>query len=118
MLPTHHNTLAALLDAEIPDPSDFSDPALRKLDTALRCTICSEWFDAPVTLPCGHGFCSLVSKPAYFYIGDAANFGSKCARKHIDDKGECPGCRHPVNDGGIKADATMEEAVSAWTEAR
>lgn len=52
------------LTAEVSDPSDFPEtskaPGLRTLDTSLRCTICKESFDAPVTLPCGHCFCSMV----------------------------------------------------------
>lgn len=47
---------------EITDPSDFSLETLKKLDSTFRCTICKEFFEAPVSLTqCGHTFCSLVS---------------------------------------------------------
>ena len=53
------------LSSDVPDPTDFSTsaPGLRSLDASLRCTICGDLFDAPVTLPCGHCFCSAVSVP-------------------------------------------------------
>lgn len=50
--------------ASVPDPTDFppSDvaPGLRELDEALRCAICGDLFEAPLTVTCGHCFCSLV----------------------------------------------------------
>ena len=52
------------LDLAVSDPTDFPDntraPGLRTLDSAFRCAICSEIFDAPMMLRCGHSFCSLV----------------------------------------------------------
>jgi len=55
----------ALLSLDITDPTDFPPPSiapgLRQIDSALRCKICKELIEAPVTLPCGHCFCSLVS---------------------------------------------------------
>ena len=54
-----------LLDsADVQDPTDFppssTAPGLRALDSALRCNICQELYEAPVVLTCGHCFCSLV----------------------------------------------------------
>lgn len=50
-----------ILTANIADPTDFADTNLQSLDRSLRCNICGDLFDAPVTLQCGHAFCSLVS---------------------------------------------------------
>jgi hypothetical protein len=42
------------------DPSEWPAklPHLRDLDSAMRCSICSEVFSAPKMLPCGHA-CAL-----------------------------------------------------------
>jgi hypothetical protein len=69
------DSLLDLLTADIPDPTDFHSPSLRQLDAALRCTICSEWFDAPVTLACSHCFCSLVSCQLLVYYSYARSGG-------------------------------------------
>ena len=49
---------------DVQDPTDFppasTAPGLRALDSALRCNICQELYEAPVVLTCGHCFCSLV----------------------------------------------------------
>jgi E3 ubiquitin-protein ligase RAD18 len=56
---------ANFLNESVPDPTDFPPqtiaPGLRKLDATFRCSICGDTYDAPVTLPCGHCFCSGVS---------------------------------------------------------
>lgn len=54
------NSVQALLAQDIPDPTDFAAADLRQLDASFRCTICAEFFDAPISLACGHCFCSLV----------------------------------------------------------
>lgn len=62
---THTHTLSMnFLDADVPDPTDFPPqaeaPGLRTLDGSFRCDICGELYDAPVTIICGHCFCSVV----------------------------------------------------------
>ncbi|KIK63525.1 hypothetical protein GYMLUDRAFT_40568 [Collybiopsis luxurians FD-317 M1] len=93
------------LMSDVQDPSDFpahsQAPGLRLLDTALRCTICTELFDGPVTLKCGHCFCSI------------------CIRESLVRKQECPACREEdVNEGHLRRNTVMEEAVLAWKESR
>lgn len=90
---------------DIADPVDFPEntkaPGLRALDSALRCPICGELFDGPVTLVCGHCFCSL------------------CIRQTLSQKQACPTCRKPdVNEGHLRVNTSMEEAVSAWKDGR
>ncbi|KAF8842496.1 hypothetical protein BDN67DRAFT_989054 [Paxillus ammoniavirescens] len=94
------NNLQALLSADIPDPTDFPTTDLRQLDANLRCTICSEFYDAPITLACGHCFCSL------------------CIREHIIKEPECPSCRKATAEAHFRLNPALEEAVSAWKIAR
>ncbi|KAH9842555.1 uncharacterized protein C8Q71DRAFT_733395 [Rhodofomes roseus] len=93
-----------LLAADVPDPTDFppSDiaPGLRLLDEALRCSVCHELYDAPVTLNCGHCFCSL------------------CVRNCLKDKEECPSCRKQASDTQLRKNVALESAVKAWAAAR
>lgn len=94
------NNVQVLLSTNIPDPSDFSMPDLRQLDASLRCTICGELYDAPISLACGHCFCSL------------------CIREHIVKESECPRCRKSTSEGQFRTNPVLEEAVSAWKTAR
>lgn len=73
---------------------------LRQLDASLRCTICGELYDAPITLACGHCFCSL------------------CIREHIVKESECPSCRKSTSEGQFRTNPVLEAAVSAWKTAR
>ncbi|KAF9228739.1 hypothetical protein BS17DRAFT_690320 [Gyrodon lividus] len=94
------NNVQELLSASIPDPTDFPSTDLRQLDANLRCSICSEFYDAPITLACGHCFCSL------------------CIREHIMKEPECPSCRKPTAEAHFRLNPALEEAVSAWKTAR
>ncbi|KAK0185881.1 hypothetical protein F5146DRAFT_936616 [Armillaria mellea] len=93
------------LAATVSDSTDFPDiataPGLRTLDSALRCPICCELFSGPVTLRCGHCFCSL------------------CIRGSLAQKQECPSCRKgEENEGHLRVNPVVEEAVEAWSKAR
>ncbi|KAI0806934.1 hypothetical protein C8Q74DRAFT_1342039 [Fomes fomentarius] len=96
--------LDRLLAADIPDPTDFPDnnaaPGLRSFDEAVRCTICRDFYDAPVTLTCGHCFCSA------------------CIRSALPEHQNCPTCRKPASEVHIRKDVAMETAVQAWKSAR
>ncbi|KIJ69652.1 hypothetical protein HYDPIDRAFT_79970 [Hydnomerulius pinastri MD-312] len=94
------NNVQALLSADISDPTDFPARDLCQLDTSLRCTICTEFYDAPVILACGHCFCSL------------------CIREHIVKEPECPSCRKSTAETQFRLNPTLEEAVTAWKGAR
>ncbi|KAF5330398.1 hypothetical protein D9619_005602 [Psilocybe cf. subviscida] len=92
------------LTADVPDPTDFppqpSAPGLRTLDGSFRCNICGELFDAPVTISCGHCFCSA------------------CIRSALSTKQECPSCRKSAGEAHIRPNPALESVISAWKEAR
>ncbi|KAF8274245.1 hypothetical protein EI94DRAFT_845129 [Lactarius quietus] len=93
-----------LCDTDIQDPTDFppssTAPGLRALDNALRCKICQELYEAPVVLTCGHCFCSL------------------CARNQLSEKPACPTCWKEAAISSFRVNPAMEEAVTAWKDAR
>ncbi|OBZ75140.1 Postreplication repair E3 ubiquitin-protein ligase rad18 [Grifola frondosa] len=93
-----------LASSEITDPTDFPlpsvAPGLRQLDDALRCSICREFYEAPVTLNCGHCFCSF------------------CIRSALPEKPECPTCRKNTSEVHLRKNPAMESAVKAWGLAR
>ncbi|KAG8217245.1 hypothetical protein J3R82DRAFT_5334 [Butyriboletus roseoflavus] len=94
------NNVQVLLAQDIPDPTDFAATDLRQLDGSFRCTICGEFFDAPISLACGHCFCSL------------------CIREHIVREPECPSCRKSATEAHFRVNPALEEVVSAWKTAR
>ncbi|KAI0350227.1 hypothetical protein OH77DRAFT_1413481 [Trametes cingulata] len=99
------SSLDKLLAApDITDSTDFPDPAaapgLRVLDDALRCDICRDFYDAPVSLNCGHSFCSV------------------CIRSALPVSATCPSCRKPASEVHLRKNVAVEDAVQAWREAR
>ncbi|KAI9456678.1 hypothetical protein BJY52DRAFT_544693 [Lactarius psammicola] len=93
-----------LCNTDVQDPTDFppssTAPGLRALDNALRCKICQELYEAPVVLTCGHCFCSL------------------CARNQLSEKPACPTCWKEAAISSFRVNPAMEEAVTAWKDAR
>ena len=45
-------------------------------------------------------------------------FVKQCIRNYINEKSECPSCRKTANEGHLRVNPVMEEAVSAWKLAR
>ncbi|EJT47043.1 hypothetical protein A1Q1_04286 [Trichosporon asahii var. asahii CBS 2479] len=84
-----------LLQADVePKPFPESQPQLRRLDKALLCPICKELFDHPVSIGCGHSFCS------------------KCIRGFFASttkKTACPTCSDPQTEGSIRRNRVLEE---------
>ncbi|TBU60615.1 hypothetical protein BD310DRAFT_1037657 [Dichomitus squalens] len=96
--------LDRLLAQDISDSTDFPDdtttPGLRAFDDALRCSICRDFYDAPVSLNCGHTFCSA------------------CIRSALPEQPQCPTCRKPATEVHLRKNVAMESAVQAWQAAR
>lgn len=55
--------LLALADEPPPFPAAY--PQLRRLDKAVVCQICKEPFVGPVSIACGHSFCSQVGETGW-----------------------------------------------------
>ncbi|PIL30564.1 transcription factor [Ganoderma sinense ZZ0214-1] len=93
-----------LLAQGITDSTDFPDdattPGLRSFDDALRCGICRDFYDAPVSLACGHCFCSA------------------CIRSALPEKAQCPTCRKEASESQLRRVVAVESAVHAWKAAR
>lgn len=53
------NALLAATDELPPFPASY--PQLSRVDRAVLCPICKELFKGPVSIACGHSFCSAVS---------------------------------------------------------
>jgi hypothetical protein len=107
--PLHPHTSTSLwpsMDLHLADdPSDFTSPLLSALDSSLRCSICREFFTAPVSLPCAHSFCST------------------CIRSSLDaaerDNKKCPSCgKSGVNERDLRMNTSLEEAVDRYREGR
>jgi hypothetical protein len=93
-----------------------------KFNEELSCTICNEVFIAvslylafncivsstrlfhfqPMTLPCGHVFCS-------FCLGQ---WKKKCFSGHYD----CPNCRHKIGKEKVTPNLYLENLITSWTK--
>ena len=110
------------LGQDIQDPTDFpaasNAPGLRDLDESLRCKICSEIYSAPMSLNCGHSFCSLVSSNLSEISQNSRLPPNQCIRSHLSEKPECPICRQSSTDFNLRRNQSLEDVVRAWTVAR
>ncbi|KAK6906910.1 DNA repair protein rad18 [Kwoniella mangroviensis CBS 8886] len=90
--------LLSSMDEPPPFPSNY--PQLRRLDRSVICQICKEPFQAPVSIGCGHSFCS------------------SCIRSSLDVMKKCPSCNEPASEGQIRRNRALEEITDAWEESR
>ncbi|WOO78901.1 Postreplication repair E3 ubiquitin-protein ligase rad18 [Vanrija pseudolonga] len=92
-----HPLLAA--DDPLP-PFPASYPQLSRVDRAVSCAICKELYKGPVSIACGHSFCSA------------------CIRSFLDTQKKCPTCHEPAKEGSIRRNRALEEMTDAWEGAR
>ncbi|WVQ63010.1 DNA repair protein rad18 [Kwoniella botswanensis] len=90
--------LLSSMDEPPPFPSAYSQ--LRRLDRSVVCQICKEPFQAPVSIGCGHSFCS------------------SCIRSSLNVLKKCPSCNEPASEGQIRRNRALEEITDSWEESR
>ena len=74
--------------------------ALRELEDDLRCGICQDFLCAPVSLPCGHVYCS------------------RCIRSFFEAQNCCPTCRSKANATELRQQHALEAVVGKFSGAR
>ncbi|TQS36427.1 hypothetical protein Golomagni_03125 [Golovinomyces magnicellulatus] len=83
--------------------TDWLDTPLRSLsrvDSALRCQVCKDFYSTPMITSCAHTFCSL------------------CIRRCLSNDGRCPTCRGPEQELRLRNNGAIEELVEAFKDAR
>ena len=88
---------------EVSDPTDWLNTPLRSLaavESALRCQVCKDFYNAPVITACSHTFCSL------------------CIRRALANDGRCPACRASEQEIRLRPNPALEETVLAFVQAR
>ncbi|WVQ73885.1 DNA repair protein rad18 [Cryptococcus sp. DSM 104548] len=89
-----------LTASDDPPPIPDAYPQLQRLDKSVVCQICKEPFQAPVSIACGHSFCS------------------SCIRSSLDVQKKCPSCNEPASEGSIRRNRALEEIADAWEDCR
>ncbi|PGH23725.1 DNA repair protein rad18 [Polytolypa hystricis UAMH7299] len=88
---------------DIPDSTDWlSTPlaSLARVDSALRCQVCKDFFEHPVITSCSHTFCSL------------------CIRRCLSVEGKCPACRSGDQELKLRRNWAVQELVDSFKLAR
>ncbi|KAK2746443.1 E3 ubiquitin-protein ligase rad18 [Onygenales sp. PD_40] len=88
---------------DIPDSTDWLNTPLSQLarvESALRCQVCKDFFDNPVITSCSHTFCSL------------------CIRRCLSTEGKCPACRSGDQELRLRRNWAIQELVDSFKAAR
>jgi hypothetical protein len=80
---------------------------LQLFEDELRCEICCEFYNIPVSLNCGHVFCSLCIRN---HLDTAINTSSLCR--------SCPSCKVSAESSQLKAVRVVSSLVSSWLNIR
>ncbi|CAH1782603.1 unnamed protein product [Owenia fusiformis] len=85
------------------DPSDWPEnfQQMRDLDNLLRCPVCFEYFNTAMVIPqCSHTYCS------------------RCIRRYINYKSQCPTCSVSVSAPELKNNRLVDEIIKKYQEVR
>jgi E3 ubiquitin-protein ligase RAD18 len=88
---------------DIPDSTDWLDTplaGLARLESALRCQVCKDFFNNPVITSCCHTFCSL------------------CIRRCLSAEGKCPVCRAADQELKLRRNWAVQELVDSFALTR
>lgn len=91
------------LTFNIPDSTDWLDTPLAclgRVESALRCQVCKDFFDNPVITSCSHTFCSL------------------CIRRCLSAEGKCPACRSGDQELKLRRNWAVQELVDSFRLSR
>ena len=80
--------------------STAHEDALDALGHELTCAICTDPYENPHLLPCGHKFCL------------------DCVLGAFRQRHECPICRLPAQKRSLVKDTTIAAIVDVWRRAR
>ena len=87
----------------VSDSTDWISTSLASLaqvEAALRCQVCKDFYKTPMITACCHTFCSI------------------CIRRALSSDGRCPVCRSPEQELKLRSNWSMEETVTAFSQAR
>ncbi|MBW0522136.1 hypothetical protein O181_061851 [Austropuccinia psidii MF-1] len=102
-------------------PEDFPNHLrqLAALDSALRCPICKDFFQAPVIIHipnCCHTFCSTCVRTCF--NNNSNNKIGATGLGGVGNSQRCPVCKTQAQVEKIKPVPTLEIAVTCWQDAR
>ncbi|WEW61199.1 E3 ubiquitin-protein ligase rad18 [Emydomyces testavorans] len=91
------------LSFDISDSTDWLPTplsSLSRVESALRCQVCKDFFNNPVITSCCHTFCSL------------------CIRRCLSAEGKCPTCRADDQEVKLRQNWVVDELVDSFKKAR
>ncbi|WAQ82790.1 hypothetical protein PtA15_3A154 [Puccinia triticina] len=103
-------------------PEDFPPElsTLSGLDSALRCPVCKEFYQAPVIIhiqKCCHTFCSACIRTCFNNNSNNHKIGAT-GLGGVGNSQRCPICKVEAQEEKIKPVPTLESAVISWQDAR